>query len=134
MAKEIRTKDLKQGAMMNGTPHEVYELLMDSKKHSQFTEAKASISRKVGGRFTAYDGDIEGKNIKLVKDKEIVQTWRMKYWPKGHYSEVKFILKKAGSGTKLMFSHKGIPEDDYEDIKEGWKDYYWERMKEFLES
>lgn len=130
----IKTKDLKQGAMFKASPHEIYELLMDSKKHSRFTGGKAKISRKVGGRFTAWDGWIEGRNLKLVKDKEIVQEWRGDDWPKGHFSVVKFTLKKAGNNTKLMFSQKGIPEDKYKDISSGWKEFYWEKIKEDLES
>lgn len=132
MDKKVETKNLKQVAMLPGTPHEVYEMLMDSKKHAAFSQSKAKISRKVGGKFTAYDGWIEGKNIKLVKDKEIVQSWRSPEWPKGHYSTVRFILKKSGNSTKLLFSQVGIPEDDYKDISSGWKEFYWERMKEEL--
>ena len=33
-----------------------------------------------------------------------------------------------------MFSQKGIPADMYDDISSGWREYYWERMKEFLAS
>jgi len=40
----------RQSVIIKATPREVYEALMDSRKHSRFTGAKASISRKVGGR------------------------------------------------------------------------------------
>jgi activator of HSP90 ATPase len=132
--KTIKTKNLKQGAMFRATPHEVYELLMDSKKHSAFSGAEARISRKEGGSFSAYDGWCYGKNLKLVKDKMIVQTWRGDDWPKGHYSTVKFMLKRSGTGTKLMFSQTGIPEDLYSDISDGWKEHYWEKMKAAIKS
>jgi activator of HSP90 ATPase len=120
--------------MLKASPHEVYEMLMDSKKHSAFTDSKASISRKVGGKFTAYDGWILGINLKLTKDKEIVQRWRGKDWPKGHYSTVKFLLKKAGTDTRLMFSQTGIPTNKYKDISSGWKEFYWAPMKSMINS
>ena len=135
MAKQqIKTKDLKQGAMLMATPHEVYEMLMDSKRHSTFTGETARISRKVGGKFSCYGGWIEGKNVKLTKDKEIVQQWRGKNWPKGHYSKVTFSLKKAGKGTKLMFSQKGIPSAKLKGISSGWKEFYWAPMKSMINS
>lgn len=134
MNKPIKTKNLKQGAMISASPHEVYEMLMDSRKHSAFTNEKASISRKVGGKFTCYGGWILGKNVKLTKDREILQSWRGKDWPKGHYSTVKFLLKKAGKGTKLMFSQTGIPANKYKDISSGWKEFYWGPMKAFAAS
>ena len=132
MAKPIKTKNLKQGTMFKASPHEVYEMLMDSKKHALFSDASARISRKVGGKFTAYDGWITGKNLKLTKDKEIIQSWRSEDWPKGHYSTVKFTLKKDGAGTKLIFLQTDIPAADYKDISSGWKEFYWERMKAMI--
>lgn len=130
----METKTIKQGTMFRAAPHEVYEALMDSKKHAKFSGDTAKISRKVGGRISAYGGWIEGRNIKLVKDKLIVQEWRGSDWPKGHYSIAKFMLKAAPGGTKLMFSQTGVPADMYKDISDGWKEFYWEPMKSMLES
>jgi activator of HSP90 ATPase len=132
--KELKTKDLKQVAMIPASPKEVYEMLMDSKKHSAFTGADAKISPKVGSRFSVWGGSIVGKTIKLVKNKEIVQEWREESWPEGHYSTVKFMLRPAGKNTKLMFSQKGIPASRYKDISDGWKEYYWGPMKEYADA
>ena len=129
----METKNIKQTVTIKATPHEIYEALMDSRKHSKFTEGKASISRKVGGKFSISDGYIEGTNLELVPDEKIVQSWRASDWQEGHYSKVTFKLSKVEKGTRLDFTQTGVPEDQYEDISQGWKDYYWEPMKEFLE-
>lgn len=131
---KVKTKTVRQTAFFNATPHEVYEMLMDSKRHSEFSEAKARISRNVGGRFTAYDGWIEGTNTKLAKDKMIIQRWRGADWPPGHFSVATFKLVKKGNGTELKFSQSGVPIDKFKDISEGWKEFYWRRMKKMLES
>jgi activator of HSP90 ATPase len=128
-----KTKNIKQGAMIKASPHEVYEALMDSKKHAKFTGEPAKISRKVGGSFTAYSKYISGKNMQLVKDKKIVQSWRGAGWPKGHFSVVTFLLKPTKGGTKLLFSHKGVPVKEVKDITSGWKKFYWEPLKKMLE-
>ena len=130
----METKDLKQVIEFKASPHEVYEALMDSKKHSEFSKSKVVISRKVNGKFSAYDGWIAGKNLELVQDKKIVQEWAGvdKAWPKNHISKVTFIFSKTKNGTKLTFTHEGIPEDWFEDISKGWYDQYWEKMKEFF--
>ena len=129
----METKNIKQTVTIKATPHEIYEALMDSKKHSKFTEGKASISRKVGGKFSISDGYIEGTNLELVPDEKIVQSWRASDWQEGHYSKATFKLSKVEKGTRLDFTQTGVPEDQYEDISQGWKDYYWGPMKEFLE-
>jgi activator of HSP90 ATPase len=78
------SKTIHQVVTFKSTPHEVYEALMDEKTHSAFTGGKAKISRKVGGQFTIYEGDIEGKNLELIPDQKIVQSWRYSDWPEGH--------------------------------------------------
>lgn len=129
----METKNIRQTVNFKAEPHEVYEALMDSKKHAKFSGGKASISRKVGGKITAYDGYIEGVNIELVPDEKIVQNWRGSDWPEGHFSKVTFKIEKTPAGSKLTFLQEGVPVDFYEDIKQGWIDWYWTPMKEMLE-
>jgi activator of HSP90 ATPase len=127
-------KTIRQTATFKANPHEVYETLMDAKKHSALTGGAARISRKVGGKFTIYSGEIEGSNLELMPDKKIVQTWRYSDWPEGHYSTATFALEEVEKGTRLKFTQTDVPDDKYEDIKQGWKDYYWVPMKEILEN
>jgi activator of HSP90 ATPase len=129
----METKTIRQTVNLKSDPHDVYEALMDSKKHAKFTGGKASISRKVGGKFSTYDGYAEGVNIELTPDKKIVQTWRAEDWPEGHYSKVTISLNKVGGGTRLTFTQTGVPEEQYGDVFQGWQDYYWTPMKEMLE-
>ena len=129
----MKTKTIRQSAKFKASPHEVYEALMDSRKHSKFTDGKASISRRIGGKFTAYDGYIEGINLELVSDKKIVQSWRGSDWPEGHYSKATFMLRKVEGGTQLTFTQTEVPEDQYDSISQGWRDYYWKPMKKMLE-
>lgn len=128
----MKTKDIKQVVLFSSSPHEVYEALMDSKKHAKFTGGKAKISRRVGGAFSVYDDYAEGKNLELVPDKKIVQSWHASDWPEGVYSEVTFKLEPKGKGTKMTFIQKGIPAEMYADIKQGWIDFYWTPMKSML--
>ena len=83
----IKTKTIEQSVSIKASPQEVYEAFMDSKKHSKFTESKARISREIGGKFSIFEGDLEGKNLELIQDKKIVQSWRSNEegWPKTHY-------------------------------------------------
>lgn len=130
----MKTKDYTETVTFKAAPHDVYEALMDSKKHAAFTGAAADISREVGGKFTAWDGYITGTNLELVPDKKIVQDWRASDWPEGTVSEVTFLLESAPEGARLTFTHTGIPADFCDDIIQGWRDYYWEPLKTMLEN
>lgn len=129
----MKTKIIAQKIIFKASPHEIYEALMSSKKHAEFTKSEATISRKVGGKFTAYDGYIEGKNLELVKDHRIVQEWRASNWPEGHVSIATFVLNPVEGGTELIFEQNGVPTTDFKDIDSGWKKYYWEPLKKMLE-
>jgi activator of HSP90 ATPase len=128
----MKTKTVRQTVTFKATPHEIYEMLMDSGKHARFTGDKATISRTVGGRFSVYDGGLTGVNLELVPDRRIVQSWRSSDWPEGHFSRVTFALAEVAGGTRLAFRQSGVPEDEYDDISQGWRDYYWEPMREML--
>lgn len=131
----VAIKTIEQTVTFKASPHDVYEALMDSEKHTKFTGAKASISREVGGAFTAYDGALSGTILELVADTKIVQSWRGsdEGWVPGHYSTATFSLEAIDGGTRLSFVQTGVPEQRFEQISQGWHTYYWPKMKAFLE-
>lgn len=126
-------KTIRQSVTFAASPHDVYEALMDSRKHARFTKSPARINRRVGGKFSAYGGYIDGVNLVLVPDRRIVQSWRGSEWPTGHYSRATFALKKVKTGTRLTFTQSGVPDHHYAHIKKGWIDHYWVPMKALLE-
>jgi activator of HSP90 ATPase len=133
MEEKIKTKNLKQSRTFSASPKDVYEALMDSKQHAKFTGAPAKISAKVGGKHSAHGGYCEGENLELKPGKKIVQSWRGSNWPAGHYSTITYALASAGRGkTKLSFTQNGIPEAEYESIKQGWIAHYWKPMEQMF--
>ena len=125
----MKSKTIRQSVNFKADPNEIYEALIDSKKHSKFTGSKAVIINDVGGKFTAYDGWIQGINIELVPGKKIVQKWRGDDWTEGHYSIATFKMKKIDGGTRLEFTQTNVPEEHYKSIYDGWFEHYWEKMK-----
>lgn len=125
-------KTIKQTVIIKAKPSKVYEALTNPSLHSKFTGSKAKDTDKIG-EFSTFDGYSHGKNLKLEKDKKIVQTWTSEDFPEGHYSEATFEFKENKAGTKLVFTQKNVPDENYEDISSGWEEYYWEPLKAMLE-
>jgi activator of HSP90 ATPase len=122
-------KTIRQTAVIKGaTPSDVYDTLMDSTKHGALSGQKTTVSRRVGGTFKV-GHDLEGKHLRLTKDKRIVQSWRANNWPKGKYSRATFALAKSAGGTKITFTQTGVPDEFYREIASGWKAYYWTPLK-----
>jgi len=122
--------EIKQTVTFNARPSLVFQALMDSKMHSDFTGAPAKIGAAAGQPFTAFGGNITGYNLEVTKNKTIVQAWRAKSWPKGTWSVVSFRLAAAKGGkTKLSFTHTGVPASSLKGITAGWKSSYWVPLK-----
>jgi activator of HSP90 ATPase len=124
--------NISQTVYFSATPHQVFEAFLDEKKHADFTEANAKIDRKVGGKFSVWDGYASGSNKVLVKDKKIVQSWRASDWPENVESEITLELYPEKNKTKLIFTQTGVPKNFVEDVKSGWQDYYWLPLEKFL--
>ena len=130
----MKTKSIRQTVTFNATPEQLYHLIMDQKKHSAFTGSKVSMSTKANGKFRVFDDYIHGYNIELKEGKKIVQAWHFEEdgWPADHFSTCIFRFEKAGSKTKMVFLQTGVPEHKVEELREGWKQFYWEPMKAYL--
>lgn len=128
-------KTIEQKVKIKCTPHDIFEAFMDSKIHSKFTESKAVISREIGGKFSAFDGSLNGENLELEQDKKIVQTWRSDEddWPKKHFSTISITLNPIDEGTEIIFKQEDVPDAVYKSVKNGWNEYYWNPLKELLE-
>ena len=126
------SKPIHQTVEFTVSPHEVYEALMSSKKHAEFTSSAARISRKVNGKYTAYDGYITGRNLELIPDQKIVQEWRAVDWQPEQTSQVTFELTAIPSGTRLDFTHTGLPEGSEAEFTQGWIDNYWTPMQKMF--
>lgn len=127
----MNTKTINQEVIIGASPHEVYEVLMNSEKHGGLVNSNADIRPEAGRSFKIYDGYIEGKNIELIRDKKIVQDWRgdEECWPKNHYSRITIILEKADKGTRLVFTQEKMPEECYDNFYDGWIDNYWKPLQ-----
>jgi activator of HSP90 ATPase len=119
-------------AVLKIKPDELCRAWLDSKEHSKFTGSPAKISPKVGGKFTAWDGYISGTTIEISPGKRIVQEWRTtEFSDDTPDSKIEVIFEKADKGTKLILRHYEIPKGQEAEYRKGWKDFYFEPMKEY---
>lgn len=124
--------ELKHENTFNTTPNALYEALMDSKKHSEFSGAPAEINREIGGKSSYFSGHIMSETIELVPNSKIVLKWRAKSWAEGHYSNIVYTLMPVGEATKLTLEHTNIPADALDSIAEGWETNYWKKLREYF--
>ncbi len=130
------TKSIKQTVWINASPHEIFELLTDSEKHSSLTKSKAEIDPKVGGAFSVYGGGLHGTFIEIVPDRKLVMNWRANEasWPSNHFSRVTMDFFPERGGTTIEFNQSEVPLSAYDHIEKGWVTYYWEPIRRMFPS
>lgn len=129
------TPVIRSGSSFSGaTPAKLYELFMNSAKHTLATGMPAKISPKVGGKWSAFGGMIYGRNLLLIPNRRIVQAWRSSEWKKSDPDSILVVSfeKAAGGGAQVQLDHVGVPEHDHAGVTQGWIKYYWEPWKAYF--
>lgn len=114
-------------------PAAVYRAWLNSNAHCAMTGAAATASDKEGGRFTAWDGYISGKNLALKPEWCIVQAWRTSQFAANDPdSRLELCIHPSGSGSELLLIHTDIPPDQMAGYESGWVTHYFEPMKKYF--
>lgn len=123
---------IRQSLFFTASPAKLYAAYLDSAEHSDFTGCPTRISPKEGTSFRAMDY-ITGKNLSLVKNKQIVQSWRGDDWKASDPDSV-FILNftPEKKGTRVEMIHAGVPDRHKRSLSSGWHEHYWRPLKAWL--
>jgi activator of HSP90 ATPase len=80
------------------------------------------MSTEPGTEFSLWEGDITGRNIEFVPDRKIVQEWY--FGEQQEKSVVTVNIRPERDYSLVTVEHTNIPDDDFENISEGWNEYY----------
>nr|CAH7755003.1 unnamed protein product [Callosobruchus chinensis] len=99
---KIETCSIKQTQKFQCTAEEFYDALTRLELVTAFTRGDVQLDLSKGGKFSLFGGNIIGLFDELVPAKKIVQQWRYKQWPEGHYSVVTININQKVSGYSLI--------------------------------
>lgn len=129
----LRTENIFQVVEVNSTPAEIYDLLLDEKKHTALTNKEAVIDATEGGSFSFCNNNHQGYFIRLVKNKRIILAWTHRRFPRNRFTIVDLLLEKTEEGgTRISMNHLGVPESCDGWLTEAWKKTYWEPLAEYV--
>ncbi|MEO5581262.1 MAG: SRPBCC domain-containing protein [Saprospiraceae bacterium] len=111
----------------------LYKAWLTSKAHTAMTGGEAVCTKRNGGLFTAWDGYIHGKNIELLENEYIKQSWRtVEFKADQPNSIIEISLEPKGKNQcKLILIHSELTSADIK-YKQGWKDSYFIPMKTYF--
>lgn len=115
------------------TARDLYATYLNSRAHSLATGGKARIQPVVGDRFSAWDGYITGKNLLLIPNRRVVQSWRASDWSKTDLDSLLVLdFFATNEGAELRLEHLRVPARHAAALARGWRDYYWTPWKAYL--
>ncbi len=124
-------KDFKKYYTLPAPPMEVYLALTVPTTIYLWTGEEAEMSAVPGSEFSLWDGSIVGKNLEFEEGKKIVQQWY--FGEQDEPSIVTIKLHEVKEGTSVELRHTNIPDNDFDDIVEGWNESYFGALREFYE-
>ena len=124
-------KDYKKYYIIPATPDEVYLALTNPVTIELWTGETAEMSTEAGSEFSMWEGSIVGKNLEFEPGKKIVQQWYFDGQPEESIVTIKLHADKAGTSAELK--HTNIPDDDYDDMVDGWNNSYFGALIDFYE-
>ena len=123
-------KTFKKSFKINAEPSDVYSAITNPYTIELWTGYPAIMSEEAGSEFSLWDGDITGKNLEFIKDNKIVQEWY--FGDKPDQSIVTIIIQPDKENSVVTVEHVNIPDEDFADIAEGWREYYFGAIMNFF--
>lgn len=124
-------KNLKKYYTISATPEEVYQAITNPITIQLWTGEEAVMSTEPGSEFSMWEGSITGKNLEFTENKKIVQQWY--FGDQAEESIVTIILHADKHGTSAELRHTNIPDDDFQDISDGWDGAYFGSIIDFYD-
>ena len=123
-------KTFRKSFRIYAEPSDVYSALTNQFTIELWSGYPAVMSEEPGIEFSLWDGDITGRNIEFEKNKKIVQEWY--FGDQEEKSIVTIMIKPEGGKSVVTVEHTNIPDEEFENISEGWREYYMSAINSFF--
>ena len=123
-------KTFRKTFKINAEASDVYSALTNPFTIELWSGYPAEMSEEPGSEFTLWDGDISGRNLEFIKDRELVQEWY--FGDQEEKSIVTIEIKPEGEDSVVTVEHSNIPNDDFDQIAEGWREFYMGAIAAFF--
>jgi len=107
---------------INAEPSDVYSALTNPFTIELWSGYPAVMSEDPGSEFSLWQGDITGRNIEFVRNSKVVQEWY--FGDQQGKSIVTITISPDGENSLVTVEQTNIPDEDFQEISEGWREYY----------
>jgi activator of HSP90 ATPase len=123
-------KTFKKTFKINAESSDVYSALTNPFTIELWSGYPAQMSTEPGSEFSLWEGDISGKNLEFIENRKVVQEWY--FGNQSVKSIVTIIISPDRENSIVTVEHSNIPDEDFKDISEGWREYYFDAISNFF--
>lgn len=125
---------IQQTVILPAPPEKLIDMYLDADIHRDFTRSPVVISDETGARFEAFDGQISGTILQVIRPTLIVQKWRsVNFKPGDADSTLILSFTPQGDNGRIDLIHLDVPAYEHDAVSEGWGKHYWKPWRTYLE-
>ncbi len=122
-------RDYKAYFVIPADPELVYLALTTAETIRLWTGDEVIMAAEPGTEFSLWDGAIVGKNLSFETGKKIEQQWYFGEQEEPSIVTIKLHPHKQGTSMEIRQTH--IPDEDYDEIVNGWRAVYAASLIDF---
>ncbi|KAK9450122.1 activator of Hsp90 ATPase [Limtongia smithiae] len=124
------TTTLRLDPVFNTTAAELYTTFVDPGRVAAWTRSQpVKFTASEGGEYAMFGGNVSGKFVKLVKDKKIEMTWRLKDWKPEHFADLEIVFDQGQGETRAIVTWSGVPIGQEDITRQNFEEYYVKSIK-----
>jgi uncharacterized protein YndB with AHSA1/START domain len=124
-------KSLHKTIHIKAPMQEVFNALTNPLTIELWSGYPAEMESEPGTAFSMYDGDITGTLLAIDPPAMIEQQWDFGDQPEPSVVVIKLFTE--GKKTRIELEHSNIPDEAFDNISTGWKEYFFGALKSYLE-
>jgi len=130
-----KVEDIVQTELIRAPIVTVFRAMTDARIIDEWGGGPARVQARVGGKYSLWDGEMNGTIKEIEFPHLLIFTWREEVWDKDISDTlVRWSLEEHERGTRLYVNHSGLPGRRIREIhNDGWGEYFLGPLKAYLE-
>ena len=127
---------IQQSVVLPAPAESLFEMYLDAQAHAAFTGFPVAIGAEPGAAFHAFNKQISGQILAIVRPQLIVQSWRSVKFNEANPDST-LILKftpEPNNHGRIDLVHLDVPDHDFHGVTDGWQTHYWKPWQTYLEN